>query len=520
MPMPSFDAIVIGGGTNGLACAARLRKSGRNVLVLDARVTPGGAAVAQDFAPGYRAPSLAHIVNMIDPRVEREMDLGRHGLAYANLDLASTAVSRDGDHLVLHGAAAERVAGLGASEQQAWADLRAQLLTFADVLAPFKSMTPPRIAAGVGNEYMKLGKLGFGIRRMGKDSFREFLRMLLINVHDVLNDDLSDPRLKGILAHDAVLGTWLGPRSPNSLIHLLNRFSGQVAGRRSAIALPKGGMGSLAAAMATSAGAIGVTIRTGAMVGGIVIEGDRAVGVTLADGEEIRAGTVVSAIGPKPTFLNLVGAQHLDTGFVNRVRHMKSRGGAAKLHLALKAAPDFRGADLTSRLVLAPSETAVELSFNAVKYSEVPENPVMEVILPSAHEEGHAPSGRHVLSAIVQFAPHAPKDGPDAARARMLERTLAVLEDHATGIRGLVEHAELLMPYDIEARYGMAGGNWHHGELSVEQMLFLRPFPGMAQYATPIPGLWLAGAGCHPGGGISGAAGWNAAERIVKEVRA
>jgi len=177
--------------------------------------------------------------------------------------------------------------------------------------------------------------------------------------------------------------------------------------------------------------------------------------------------------------------------------------------------PDFRGADLRSRLVVAPSIDAVENAFNAVKYGEVPARPVLEAILPSAHEGGHAPEGHHVLSAIVQFAPHDPRAGLEAARAQMLENTLTVLEEQAPGLRGLIAHAELLMPQDIEARYGMVGGNWHHGELAVEQMLFLRPLREPAQYETPLPGLWLAGAGSHPGGGISGAAGWNAAERIL-----
>ena len=202
MPMPSFDVIVIGGGTNGLACAARLQKAGRRVLLLEAGQTPGGGAVGHEFAPGYRAPGLAHLVNMIDARVEREMDLGGHGLSYASLGMASTAVSPDGDHLVLEGAQGENVRGLSQSEGRAWAELRTQLLAFAGVLGPFKAMTPPRIAAGAGNEYMKLGKLGFGIRGMGKDNFREFLRMFLINVYDVLNDELTDPRLKGILAFE------------------------------------------------------------------------------------------------------------------------------------------------------------------------------------------------------------------------------------------------------------------------------------------------------------------------------
>ncbi len=196
-----------------------------------------------------------------------------------------------------------------------------------------------------------------------------------------------------------------------------------------------------------------------------------------------------------------------------------NRGGAAaKLNLALRAAPDF-GAPLTSRLVIAPSSEAVELAYNPVKYGEVPKAPVMEIVIPSAHETGLAPSGQHILSAIVQFAPHAPKAGLEAARADMLENTLRQLETHAPGLRDLILHADFLMPQDIEQRFGMVGGNWHHGELSVEQMLFNRPMREVAQYDTPLPGLWLAGAGSHPGGGINGAAGWNAADRILGEVR-
>ncbi|MFZ2099478.1 MAG: NAD(P)/FAD-dependent oxidoreductase, partial [Oricola sp.] len=262
------------------------------------------------------------------------------------------------------------------------------------------------------------------------------------------------------------------------------------------------------------------TVLTGARVAGVIVEGDRAVGATLDTGEEFRAKTVVSAINPKTTFQTLVGPHHLDTGFLRRVGSIRSRGGAAKLHLALSGTPDFRGADLRSRLVVAPSVRTVEDAFNAVKYGEVPEKPVMEIVIPSAHETGFAPDGHHVLSAIVQFAPHAPKAGLATARKAMLKNTMAVLEDQAPGIGKLVVHSELLMPGDIEARYGMTGGNWHHGELAVEQMLFLRPAIGAAQYATPLPGLWLASAGSHPGGGISGAAGWSAAERILSEGRA
>ena len=515
MPTPSSDVLIIGGGTNGLACATRLAQAGRRVTVMEAAAAPGGGAATVEFAPCYHVSGLAHLLHALDPRVVAGMDLARHGLAYAAPNLASTALSPDGAHLIMDGSGAIR-GGLDGADLAAWKTLRAQLMAFAGVLAPFKAMAPPRLARGAGNDYLRLAKLGLGVRQLGKADFREFLRMILINVADVLEDDLSDDRLRGLLAFDTVLGAWLGPRSPNSLILLLNRLSGEAAGQRAALALPKGGMGSVAEAMARSAQAAGVQLRTNAGVARITVSGDRASGVVLATGEELSADLVVSAINPRTTFRKLVGPQHLDAGFFTRTDHIRSRGGAAKLHLALKGRPDFQGADLTSRLVIAPSIRAVEEAFNAVKYNEVPARSVMEIVLPSAHEPGFAPEGHHVLSAIVQFAPHAPKAGLKAARAEMLENTLAVLEDHAPGLRALIIHADLLMPQDIEARYGFVGGNWHHGELAVEQMLFLRPLREAAQYETPLPGLWLAGAGSHPGGGISGAAGWNAADRILK----
>lgn len=503
MPMPSYDAIIIGAGTNGLACAGKLAASGRKVLVLEAGASAGGGANTVEFASGFRVSGLAHLYQGLDPRVASSMKLD---LADAT-NLATTALSVSGDHLTIHGASLS-----GGSDGAAYTALHKRLTAFAGVLAPFRGLTPPRIAKRAGNEYLRLAKLGLSLRMLGKEEFREFLRMVLINVADVLDDDLTDDRLKGALAFDATLGAWLGPRSPNSVILLLNRMS-----MGASIYVPKGGMGSVATAMERAVLAAGVALRLNTTVARVIVNADRAVGVTLATGEELRADTVISAINPRTTFQTLVGSQHFDAGFFKRTHHIRSRGGAAKLHLALNGAPDFCGADLKSRLVIAPSIRAVEDSFNAVKYGEVPNAPVMEAILPSAHEAGFAPDGCHTLSGIVQFAPHDPKGGKDAARTQMLENTLAVLETHVPGIRGMIQHAELLMPYDIEARYGMVGGNWHHGELAVEQMLFLRPLPEAAQYATPLPGLWLAGAGNHPGGGITGAAGWNAAERIIRE---
>lgn len=514
MPMPSFDTIVIGAGPNGLAAAHRLATRGARVLVLEAASAPGGGAAGAALAPGFAPLPLAHLSYNLDPRVLRAMDLQRHGLGWAAANMATTALSAEGAHLRLEGAVGERLSGaVPAADAAAWAELRARLLRFARVLAPLRGMAPPRLARGAGNPLGRLALVALRARLMGRAEARELGRVFLTNVHDLLDDELADPLLKGALAFDAVLGSWLGPRSPNSVLPWLDRLAGATAGVQGALGLPRGGMAGLAAAMARATEAAGVTIRCGAPVGRIMVEGMRAAGVVLASGEEIRAGRIVSAVAPGTTLLHLVGARHLDAGLATRARHLKARGGAAKLHLALRGAPGFRGAALTDRLVIAPSEHHVERAFNPVKYGRVPAEPVMEIVIPSAHDPALAPEGHHLLSAIVQYAPHAPPDLP-AARRALLEACLQVLEAHAPGIGAQVVGAEMLMPQDIEARWGLPGGNWHAGELSVEQMLFLRPLPSLAQYRGPVEGLWLASAGCHPGGGASGSAGWNAALAI------
>ena len=514
--MRSYDIIVIGGGTNGLAAAGRLAKAGRKVLVLEQSSVVGGGAQTREFAPGYWVSPVAHLLTMLDPRVENDLDLTRHGLSYAATSIASTAVSATGDHLVLDGAYGQHIKGaLSTADRESWRTLRERLMRFSAVLRPFKDITPPRLSSTAGNPVVKLAQLGLNVRRLGRDDLREFMRLLLINVADVLEDELTDDRLKGLIAFDTVLGAHLGPRSPNSLILLLNRLAGEAAGERAGLALPKGGMGAVATAMAASVRSFGADIQQTSRVDRVLIDGDRTTGVVLSGGEEITARRVVSAINPKTTLLNLVGPRHLDTGFVRRAQNIRMRGTACKLHLALKAAPVFRGADLCTRLVIAPSIRDVENAFNPVKYGAFSEQPVMEIVLPSTFEDGCAPAGHHVLSAIVQFAPYALKGGWESGRVAFLEKIMAVLEAHAPGIGKLVVAQQLLTPHDLEAHYGFIGGNWHHGELSVEQMLFLRPMIGAAQYETPIAGLYLAGAGSHPGGGVSGAAGWNAAERIL-----
>lgn len=506
--MQSCDVIVIGGGVNGLAAAGRLAKSGRKVIVVEASAAMGGGAETREFAPGYRSSGLAHILNQFDPRVEQELSLASHGLAYVADNLATTALSADGRHIAI---ADELIGDVAAEDRVAWAALRAKLMRYAEVLRPLKEMTPPRLAAMPGKDLWSLAKLGLSVRRMGQADLRELMRLLLINVADVLNDEIGDERLKGAIAFDTVLGSHLGPRSPNSLLLLLHRLSG------TPLRLPAGGMGSVAAALVKAVSALDVDLRSAARVASLAVADDRVTGVTLETGETLAAPTVLAAINPRTALLKLLGPRHLDTDFVRRVQNVRMRGSAVKFHVALKATPDFRQAELRHRLLIAPSINAVETSFNAVKYGDFSPSPVMEITVPSAHEAGFAPQGHHVLSIIAQYAPFAVKDGWVKARRALEKALLDQLEAHAPGLRQLVVATELLTPEDIEQRYGLLGGNWHHGELAVEQMLFLRPTADTADYTTPVKGFYLGGGGSHPGGGISGAAGWNAAGKIIAQ---
>jgi phytoene dehydrogenase-like protein len=515
--MTSCDAIVIGAGTNGLAAAGRLAKAGCKVIVLEERERPGGGARTHEFAPGFKVSTIAHTLTALDPRVELGLDLARHGLSYAATGLATTALSASGQHLVMEGCFGEHLTGsISRQEQEAWAALRRRLLCFAGVIRPLKDQEPPRLRSGGWAETLKLAKLGLRARRLGRDDMREFLRMLLINVADVLNDELTDDLLKGAIAFDAVRGAHMGPRSPNTLLLLVNRLAAEAAGETAGMALPHGGMGAVAGAMSDAVNSLGVQVHAGSRVGSIVIEDDHATGVVLGDGRTIRSNIVVSAIAPRTTFLELVGSRHLDTETIRRARNIRTRGASCKLHIALRDKPDFNGASLATRLLIAPAINVVETAFDAVKYGKFSDEPVMEIIVPTAIDSGQAPEGCHAMSVVAQYAPYSLRGGWTAGRPEFVKRILATLEAYAPGIGKMIDGVELLSPLDLEKQFGFTGGDWHHGELSVEQMLFLRPMIGAASYDTPIKGLYLAGAGCHPGGGISGAAGWNAAERILR----
>src|SRR5262245_59692945 len=516
------NVIIIGAGHNGLACAAYLAKAGRHVTVLEAASQVGGAAVTREFSPGFRVSACAHLSYLLDARIAKELDLARHGLTSARDNLKTVALQREGEHLVLNGGALES-GRVSDSDRAALATHHAQMLRFARVLGKQHHRVPPRLLGGGRSNAIGAALLGWDIRRLGRDDMREFLRVAGINIFDIVEESFESEALKGALALDAVLGTNLAPRSNNSVLALLHRLSGQATGTTGGLSIPEGGLGAVSEALAKAATESGATVRVGAPVARITLQGDQVSGVELENGEHVPAGTVVSNADPSRTLMQLLGARHLETDFTHRVRHLRIKGMAAKFHLALDGLPAFSrvSAEVAGeRLVIAPDLVYIEHAFDQAKYGACSAEPALEITMPSVHDRSLAPAGKHVLSAIVQYAPYDERASGDAARAAFLERILTVLERYAPGIRRQVVASQLLLPADIEREFRMTGGHWHHGELALDQILMLRPVPGAAQYAMPVTGLYLCGAGCHPGGGVMGSAGRNAARAVLDVERA
>jgi phytoene dehydrogenase-like protein len=507
-----YDCIVIGAGHNGLVCAATLARGGRSVLVLEAQSQVGGAALTREFAPGFHVSACAHLVHQLRADLVRDLDLAAHGLEWAAKSMPTTALTDEGPALVVGEGPAD-------ADASAYAAYSAQMSRFARALVPLLSKVPPRLGSGEFKDLAALAGLGWQVRRLGRRDMRELLRIGGMNVHDLLEENFSGAALKGALGFDAVLGTNFGPRSPGTVLTLLYRLAAQAASG-AGLSQPRGGVGALSDALAKAAGAAGAEIRLAAPVARIWVESDRAAGVLLESGERIAAGTVVSSADPKTTFLQLLGTAHLDTGFVRRVKHMRARGLAAKLHLALDRAPAFRGvsdASLRGRLIVAPSLEYLERAYNHAKYAEYSAAPAMEITMPSLNDPALAPAGQHVLSAIVQYAPYTLKHGWLKERERFTQVCIETLERFAPGLSSSVSSAELLTPADIEQEFRISGGHWHHGELAFDQFFMVRPVPGAAQHRTPLPGLFLCGAGCHPGGGLIGTAGRNAAAQVLAQ---
>jgi phytoene dehydrogenase-like protein len=515
----SYDCIVIGGGHNGLVCATYLARSGRSVLVLEAANQVGGAAVTREFTPGFRVSACAHLLHLMPGSLIQELQLQVHGLRLAAARMPTTAIAPDAAALPIDPSRPAALAARSSADAAAYPAYHARLRRLAEALQPVLENAPPRLGARSWQDRLSWLRIGWRIRRLGRRDMRELLRIGGMCVQDLLDEHFETPLLKGALAFDAVLGTHAGPRSPGSVFPLLYRMAAEVQGG-SALAQPVGGLGAVSDSLARAALAAGAAIRTGATVERIMVRGDRAAGVMLKTGEQISAAHVISNADPKTTFLQLLGGEYLDTGFVRRIAHLRARGVTAKLHLALNGLPQFTGLahdGLVGRLLLAPSLDYVERAFNHAKYGEYSPAPIVEITVPTVNDASLAPAGRHVLSAVVQYAPYELAAGWQHERQRFADLVIDALERCAPGLRASVTAVELLTPPDIEQQFRISGGHWHHAELALDQFFIVRPVPGTTQYRTPVGGLYLCGAGCHPGGGVMGIAGRNAARQLIRE---
>lgn len=511
-----YDAIIIGAGHNGLVCAAYLAKAGRKVLVLEANDRVGGAAITRSFGTGFKVSAGAHLINLLDAVVIDELKLKSHGLDLGQKTLKTVSLSHKGQHLVIDG---DQLTGQVSDEvRSAFADYKAQMTRFSRLLNKLHLRPPPRLKPGRLSDYVDLLRVGAGLRRLGQRDMRDFLRIAGINIYDVLEEHFDNELLKGALAFDAVLGNHLGPRSNGSVLNALHRSSGRINDDNGTFVSPPGGVGAVSEALAKAAVALGAEIRTGAPVAQLMFNGDTACGVRLQSGEQIEAETVVSNADPKRTFLDLVGARHLEAEFAQSIHRTRCSGNVAKLHLGLKSLPRFTELDPTlagERLLIAPSADYVDLAFNQAKYGHCSDHPAIEITIPSVADPSLADEGHHVLSAIVQYAPYQLKGGWEHAHEPFKKTLIDQLDQYAPGLSSQVISSELLTPADIEAEFGITGGHWHHGEMTLDQAFMLRPAPGAGRYATPIDGLYLCGAGSHPGGGVMGLAGRNAAQSVL-----
>jgi phytoene dehydrogenase-like protein len=506
-----YDSIIIGAGHNGLVCAAYLAKKGQRVLVLESTDMPGGLAASREFHAGFKAP-VAHSVNHFPQKIIRDLALESHGLKTSSEPQPTVGLSTDGNHVVLQDGS---VGGVDAGDIDSFREFSSMMQRFADALKPFWLKTIPRAAIGAARlgDLMTFGRIGLKLRLLGRKDMREFMRIAALPARDLMDEHFDNEILKAIMCWDALIGSKMAPRSPNSaVLPMLYRMSGE----------HRGAPGKLIEALHAAASAYGAEIRTAAAVERVLVrEEDGALaarGVQMANGDRIEADRVVSSADPQTTFFRLVGVENLEIEFCNRIRRLRCDGYVAKLHLALSALPKFSGLDKANgRLIIAPEMDAIEFAFDDAKYGACSQQPVMEIVIPSLHDGSLAPAGQHVLSAHVMYAPYGLKGGwNQEARDSFCERTIDTIVRYAPDLRELILGQELLTPLDLEQTWHVTGGHWHHTEFALDQSLMMRPTYEAAQYSTPLPGLYLCGAGCHPAGDLSGGPGHNAAHEILR----
>jgi phytoene dehydrogenase-like protein len=527
----TFDAIVAGGGHNGLVTAAYLARAGRKVLVLEARELVGGCAVTEEIWPGYRVSTASYLASLMQEKVVRDLELPRFGYRVDAKDPAFFSPFPDGRHFFMwqdRKRTLAEIAKFSARDAEAYPKYEDHLERLAQVVESLLLATPPNFPpAGIG-DYVEYLKLAGKLRGLSKAEIVGLVKIFTQSAAEFLDEWFESEQVKVTLATDGVIGANGGPRSPGTAYILLHHCMGGVNGHRGLWGFVRGGMGAVSNAIADSARSSGAVIRTNAVVKKIFVRDGRARGVVLADGEEILARIVASNLDPRRTFLELMDAADLPSEFLDGIRKFRCEGTSLKMNLALRGLPEFKafpgdppgapGPQHRATMHICPSVEYIERAWDDAKYGRPSQSPLIEMTIPTMYDPTLAPEGRHIMGIFLQYAPYTLKDSNwDRERTRYTERILDVIEEYCPNIRSVIEHKQTLTPLDLERRFGITGGNIFHGEMALDQMFVLRPLAGWARYRTPVRGLYLCGSGAHPGGGVMGAPGHNAAREIMKD---
>src|SRR5687768_11019175 len=522
-----YDAAVIGGGHNGLTCAAYLARAGRKVIVLERRHVVGGAAVTEEVFPGFKFSVCSYVVSLLRPEIIRELDLPSHGMELLPLD-GTFSPMPNGDYLWRvndHYKTRREIARHSRLDAEAYDEYGKAMIEMGRFAKPILSLTPPDPTSLDPRGLLDLLAIGRRFRAMRDHDRINQVQLLTMSAVDFLDQWFETDVLKATMSASGIIGTFLGVRSPGTAYVLLHHYMGEIDGAFRSWGFSRGGTGAVSNAIASAARAAGAEIRTETAVHKIIVSNGAATGVVLENGDYILADVVASSVDPRLTFVQMTGVEHLPDDFVEDINRYKFRGSSGKVNLALDALPNFKampgeGPHLRGAISISPSVDYMERAYDDAKYGRYSRRPYMDIVIPSLTDPSVAPPGKHVMSCFVQYAPYHLKDGNwDDQKEAFGDTVINTIAEHAPNIRDIILHRQVVTPLDLEREWGLSEGNIFQGELTLEQLFFLRPAPGWAAYKTPVRNLYMCGSATHPGGGIMAAPGRNAAAAILRATR-